>query len=58
MLSSNPQSTVIYPFGQVDSMEPADVYYFSGTGNTLLACREVAATLGERGVEANLRPLE
>jgi ferredoxin len=39
-------------------MEPADIYYFSGTGNTLLACREVAETLGERGVEARLHPIE
>lgn len=39
-------------------MKPADVYYFSGTGNTLLACREIAVTLGERGVEAKLHPIE
>ncbi|MCX6648538.1 MAG: EFR1 family ferrodoxin [Candidatus Bathyarchaeota archaeon] len=39
-------------------MEHADIYYFSGTGNTLLACREIAATLRERGVEAKLHPIE
>lgn len=39
-------------------MEPADIYYFSGTGNTLLACREVAETLKARGVEARLNPME
>ncbi|HOO77642.1 MAG TPA: EFR1 family ferrodoxin [bacterium] len=35
-----------------------DVYVFSGTGNTLLAARELVRALREEGVEAELRRLE
>ncbi len=39
-------------------MENAEIYYFSGTGNTLLIVRELAAALSERGVAVRIFPLE
>jgi ferredoxin/flavodoxin len=35
-----------------------DLYYFSGTGNTLLAAREMQKTFGARGIECRLRRIE
>ena len=40
------------------SLGPVDIYYFSGTGNTLLVVREMEAVFRENGVEAHLYPIE
>lgn len=37
---------------------PVDLYYFTGTGNTLLAAREVQATLAARGLQCALHRIE
>ena len=37
---------------------PIDIFGFSGTGNTLLVAREIAATLREAGVTVTLRLME
>ena len=39
-------------------MENAEIYYFTGTGNTLLVVRELAAALSARGVAVRTLPLE
>lgn len=37
---------------------PIDLYYFTGTGNTLLAAREIQRTFVERGMHCALRRIE
>ena len=37
---------------------PVDLYYFTGTGNTLLVAREVQKTLAARGLQCALRRIE
>ena len=37
--------------------QSADIYWFSGTGNTLLVARKTAETLSKRGVDVRLLPL-
>lgn len=39
-------------------MENAEIYYFSGTGNTLLIVREMLSVFSERKIPAALFPLE
>ena len=38
--------------------ERADIYYFSGTGNTLLVARRIAETLGRHDVTVDLHRIE
>lgn len=37
---------------------PVDLYYFTGTGNTLLAARELQQTLAARGLQCSLHRIE
>ncbi|MDO9026771.1 MAG: EFR1 family ferrodoxin [bacterium] len=37
---------------------PIDIYYFSGTGNTLLAAREMQRTFAEKGLRCTLHRIE
>ncbi len=38
--------------------EIIDIYYFSGTGNTIQVCREMKQVFDENGIKTNLYPLE
>jgi len=39
-------------------MKAVDLYYFSGTGNTLLVTRKMAETFEKKGIRVNLRKIE
>jgi ferredoxin/flavodoxin len=39
-------------------IENADIYFFSGTGNTLLVVKKLAETLSENNIEVNLYKIE
>jgi flavodoxin len=38
--------------------ENIDLYYFSGTGNTLLVAKKMVETFNDNGIKANLLKIE